>query len=142
MYNYQEEIKAAIKDYIEDNIDLDQYRGNRSGLEEELTDKLWVSDSVTGNASGSYTFNRELAKEYVLGNMDLLAESEREFCTEPEIVGQKFLDEEWEYFDVVIRCYLVGSMLSEVLDEIEADGKLGAEIIEGVFEARKVAKAN
>ena len=39
---------------------------------------MWNADSVTGNASGSYTFSRARAKEYVLGSTDLLKEAYEE----------------------------------------------------------------
>lgn len=63
MYDYLEAIKADVKDAISDNYDLNEYRGDREGLEEKLNDDLWTNDSVTGNASGSYTFNSYTAKE-------------------------------------------------------------------------------
>lgn len=53
--------------------------------------------------------------------MDLLAEACKELCVTNEIVGEKFLNEDWEYFDVTIRCYLLGWAISEALDEIEDD---------------------
>lgn len=59
MYDYRETIKADIRQYIEDNgtwlglEDLD-----KDELFETLNDNLWTADSVTGNGSGSYTFNR------------------------------------------------------------------------------------
>jgi hypothetical protein len=81
-----------------------------------------VEDSVTGNASGSYTFNRWTAKEYVADNMELLKDALDEFCTESRTIAEHFLNEDWEYFDVSIRCYLLGSVISEVLDELE-DGE-------------------
>ena len=66
-----------------------------------------------------YTFNRWTAREYVTDNKDLLREALQEFCTDAQTIGEKFLDEEWEYFDVTIRCYLLYNMISEVLDEME-----------------------
>ena len=41
-----------------------------------------------------------------------------EFGTSASDIGEKFLDEDWEYFDVSIRCYLLGQAISEVLDEL------------------------
>lgn len=54
MYDYREEIKNDIMDYVEDEIYLADFSG-REELEEKLNDDLWTVDSVTGNASGSYT---------------------------------------------------------------------------------------
>lgn len=51
----------------------------------------------------------------------MLAEACKEFGVNNETVGEKFLNEDWEYFDVTIRCYLLGWAISEALDEIEDD---------------------
>ena len=123
-YNYYLAMNDDIRDYIRENYTEEEIRENlenRSTWEEELNDDLWTEDSVTGNASGSYTFNRCKAEEYVTDNNDLLREALREFCVDAETIAEKFLDEEWEYFDVTIRCYILGSVLYEVLDEIEAE---------------------
>lgn len=121
-YDYLEAVKADVKDYIEENITLDDYRGERDRLEEELNDDLWTADSVTGNASGSYTFNSARAREYCLEDMETIAEALKEFCTPAETIAEKFLAEDWEYFDVTARCYVLGSAIYEALEELEAEG--------------------
>lgn len=62
-YNYLEAVTADVLDYIKDEIDLAEWKGNRDGLEEKLNDDLWTVDSVTGNASGSYYCNAWRAEE-------------------------------------------------------------------------------
>lgn len=52
---------------------------NRDEVEQELNDRLFVSDSVTWNASGSYTCNSWEAEEYICHNFDLLGEALTEF---------------------------------------------------------------
>jgi len=121
MANYFEQVKADIKQYLEDN----EYRFSIHELEtedpdevrEELYNILWTEDSVTGNASGSYTFNREESKQYVLDDMDTVAEALKEFCVEAQTIGDKFISEDWDYFDVTARCYVLGQALDEVLAE-------------------------
>ena len=122
-YNYLEAMTEDIKDYIRNDAELDtnDLLYNRSDLEEKLHDDLWDCDSVTGNGSGSYTFNRYKAQEYVTDNMELCIEAVKEFCVESETIAEKFLSEDWEYFDVTIRCYLLGQAISEALDEIEEE---------------------
>lgn len=122
-YNYLNAVIEDVKQAIEENINLDEYKGNREALEEKLNDDLWIDDSVTGNASGSYTFNSYTAKEYVQDNLDLLKEAATEFCCTDR--AEKWLfDEAWEDADVTIRCYLLGQAIGEVLDEIEESGDL------------------
>lgn len=120
-YNYLENMKEDIKEYIlnDSELSIDDLIYNRSELEEKLNDDLWAYDGVTGNASGSYTFYRYKAREYVLDNMDLLEKMCNEFCVDAETIGKKFLDGAWEWMDVSIRCYLLGQAISEVLDDIE-----------------------
>lgn len=122
MYDYLEQVTADVKDYVEQEIDLTEWAGNRDGLEEQLNDDLWTCDSVTGNASGSYTFNRIQAQIYVLDGMDELQEAVNEFGIDSETIGKKFLESDWEYFDVTIRCYLLGQAIAAVLDDLEEDG--------------------
>lgn len=122
MYDYREAITEDVKEWIEENVDLTEWTEDREGLEQQLNDDLWTADSVTGNGSGSYTFNRVQASLYVLDNMDLLQEAIDEFATDPATVGDKFISEDWEWFDVTIRCYLLGSIISDVLNEMEENG--------------------
>lgn len=124
-YNYLETMVEDIKDYLKNEKEIENQKDiedwDREELEEELHDELWVSDSVTGNASGSYFCNSYKSMECVLDNVDLLQEMCREFGIEAETIGQKFLDEEWEWMDVSIRCYLLGQAIAEALDEIEEE---------------------
>ena len=69
-YDYINETVNNIKDYIDENID---YVKDYSF--DELYDELWVADSVTGNASGSYYCNAYKAEEALAGNWELLAEA-------------------------------------------------------------------
>lgn len=121
-YNYEEAMKSDVLDYIAENIERNDYIDNREELEELLNDDLFCEDSVTGNASGSYYCNAWKARAAVIDNMEYCTKSLREFCTEPATIAEHFLNEDWEYFDVTIRCYLLGSMISAVLDELEEAG--------------------
>lgn len=120
MYNYLEAMKEDILEYINNEINFSDY-DDLYELEQFLNDELCTVDSVTGNASGSYTFNRRQAQEYVSDNVDELKEALNEFCVDSETIADKFMSEDWEYFDVTIRCYLLGSAISEALEEIEDD---------------------
>lgn len=116
-YNYLEAVTSNVLDYIKEEINLDEWKGNREGLEEKLNDKLWTVDSVTGNASGSYTFNTWKAEENLAHNWDLLAEALDEFGQD----GTDVLRQGAEAMDVTIRCYLLGQAIAEALDELEEE---------------------
>ena len=68
-YNYEESVKDAFKEYVlervKDNGWTAQDVAERS---DELYDDAFVSDSVTGNASGSYTFSSWAAEECICHN--------------------------------------------------------------------------
>ena len=119
-YNYLEAMTADILDSIEENIDLTSFT-DADELKAHLNNELWTVDSVTGNASGSYTFNRWTAREYVIDNMELLNEMVDNFGIDNAELGEKFRDEEWEYFDVSIRCYLLGQAIAEAIEQLDYD---------------------
>ena len=119
-YNYMDAMVDDIKDYINDEVELSDY-SDLDDLREKLDEDLWVTDSVTGNASGSYTFDRWKARDYVVDNMDLVAEMADEFGVDNATLGEKFREEEWEYFDVSIRCYLLGQAIEQALEELGID---------------------
>jgi hypothetical protein len=103
---YDEKLLEFVND---DEIDFD-------GITEMLHDELWVDDSVTGNASGSYYCNSYNAKMAVIDNEDLLQDALREFCVEPETITEHFINGDWEYFDVTIRCYILGEVIADVVE--------------------------
>lgn len=116
MYDYREAVKNDVLEYIKNEVDLEEWRGDRDGLEEKLNDDLWICDSVTGNASGSYYCNSYKAEEALMHNLDLLAEACEEFGG-----GCDVLKDGAEACDVTIRCYLLGECIAAALDEIEDD---------------------
>ena len=112
-------MKDDIREYIAD-ITLEDY--TREELEEMLNDDLWVEDSVTGNGSGSYTFDRKEAMENLLGDSEsenYIRELISEYGLDADTIAKHFLD--WEYWDVSIRCYLLGQAIAEVLDDISQE---------------------
>ena len=118
-YNYLEAMIEDVKEYLRNEAEYDQddLFYNRSYLEEKLHDELWCNDSVTGNASGSYTFSTWKAEEYLCHNYDELADACEEFGQD---IGEA-VKRGAEFCDVTIRCYLLGRAISEALDEIEAE---------------------
>lgn len=122
-YNYREAVTADIIDYIRANIATADFI-NREDFAEWLNDDLWTADNVTGNASGSYTFNAYKAKEYIFSDPDTVAEALREFCVEAEVIAEHFLNTDWEYFDVTARCYVLGECIESALDFLDNEGEL------------------
>lgn len=117
-YNYYEAVADDVREYIKEEINLDEWRGDRDGLEQKLNDYLFISDSVTGNASGSYYCNAWKAEEAICHNLDLLGEALAAFGDDDTNAFERGA----EWADVTIRCYVLGSAIAEVLDELEGEG--------------------
>ena len=115
-YNYREAMRNNIREYMEECVE--NFNEFDSESFDEIYNELWVTDSVTGNGSGSYTFSRCQAEEYVKDNLPLCIEAMEEFGYSAKEFGERVYNEEWEYLDVTIRCYLLGECLSEVLEEM------------------------
>ena len=118
-YNYYEAIKEDVKNYIDNDIDIMEAlheAGDIDRLKDNLYDDLFCNDSVTGNGSGSYTFNTWEAEENLCHNMDLLREALEEFGC-----GIEYLERGAEACDVTIRCYLLAGAISEVIDELKLE---------------------
>lgn len=115
-YNYLEAVTADVLDYINEN-NITVTADNREEIEEQLRDDLWACDSVTGNASGSYTFNAWQAEENICHNQDLFAEACDEFGSD----AAELLRKGAEACDVTIRCYLLAQAIAAALDEVETE---------------------
>lgn len=119
-YSYEDAVKEDIIEYLRENIDEFEYE-DRDDLASQLNDILWTEDSVTGNGSGSYTFDRSLAKEYLFGDpraVDYVKDLADDYGLSGADVGEHFMEEDWEYFDVSIRCWLLGQLVDEAIEEV------------------------
>lgn len=114
-YDYLSAVESDVREYIENNVNFHDY-SDLYEMKEDLNEKLFVDDSVTGNASGSYTFNAWKAEEYLCHNLDLLAEANEEFGGSSDI-----LSDGAEMCDVTIRCYLLGQAIENVAPDMWQD---------------------
>lgn len=120
-YDYLSAVESDVREYIENNVDFHDY-SDLDEMKEDLNEKLFVEDSVTGNASGSYTFNTWKAEEYLCHNLDLLAEANEEFGGSSDI-----LSDGAEMCDVTIRCYLLGQAIENVAPDMWQDWEYSQE---------------
>lgn len=111
-YDYFAAVKEDVLNYINEN-NIVVTSENRDEVEQDLNDTLFTCDSVTGNASGSYTFNAWTAEEYLCHNFELLGEALTDFGCDMNYLGRGA-----EACDVIIRCYLLGQAISEVLNTV------------------------
>lgn len=121
-YNYLDCIEEDVKIYIEENggiLGLLQMRDyedceDLGELKEALIYVLEDEDSITGNASGSYTMNIWQAEQNLAHNLDLLIS----VCKEWEY-NLKEMIESPELGDVLIRRYLLSKAVTNVLEDKE-----------------------
>lgn len=145
MYDYKSEMREDIINALSDYFtlaELVEALDDPDSLKEKLNDDLWIDDSVTGNGIGSYFFNTYKSREAVLDDMDACLEMISEYDIPAEEVGKHFLNEDWEWFDVSIRCYYLYSVVDELVDDLtacrealEAENNLTAETVEKVLGA-------
>ena len=113
-YNYLEEVKDCVLDYIHENIDfldfdtLDDLIG---ALNQELID----DDNVTGGKSGRYTMDRWQAEENLCHNLALLYYAYDAFCV------YDALERGAEFCDVLVRQYVLPDAIELAVKEIEQD---------------------
>ena len=120
-YDYYEAVKEDVKDFILEHYELETVEDAQDLDVYEIEDEAMNHDSVTGNASGSYTFNRCRAQEYINDNIDLLNEAVEEGIIDVETVGDWFLSSNFELMDVIVRCHVLPSVIEDAIDEIIAD---------------------
>ena len=117
MANYLEQVTDSVRDVFDDYVDSYDPDMDADAIREQLYDDLWIDDYVTGNGSGSYTMDRRKASRYVSDDPDTVMEALQEYGIDAKTVGEKFLDGDWEYFDVTARCYVLGQAIDAVLEE-------------------------
>ena len=120
-YNYRNVMRFDILDAIGNVLYDDDSiadASDRDELCEALNDILWDADTVTGNGSGSYTFNRDEARKYVGDNLDIMVQMANEFDCKSQLM-EHLADSDFEWIDVSIRCYLLGEMVCDTINYLE-----------------------
>ena len=115
-YDYFETVKEDLKQYVKDVYYPESVEDVETIDRDVLYDEAFASDAVTGNASGSYTFNTWDAEENLCHNMDLLEEAANEFGDGLELLGRGA-----EACDVTIRCYVLGQVIDDALEELKEE---------------------
>lgn len=116
IYSYQKSVKSDIREYLKDELDVGMFglliQGDDDTIE-TVREQLFEDDSITGNASGSYTMNTLKAEENLVGNWNLLEEAMSEFDLHVNPIKKGA-----EWCDSLIRCYLVDWCFNETLNDI------------------------
>lgn len=116
IYSYPSHVKQDVKEFIEKRLDSGTFgmliQGNEDTIQ-DVEDLMFDQDDVTGNGSGSYTFNTFKAEQNLMGNWDLLREAKEELQPNVDLI-----DKGPEYCDVMIRCYLLDWCFNKALNDI------------------------
>lgn len=117
---YEEYCKSVLsdaEDVIAGNFDDGYYDAETDFA--DVYDMLFVDDAVTGNASGSYTFNANQAKENVKDALfdEKILEALENMGVDKEEVFSQVLNRGYEILDVMIRCAVLSG---EVYSDVEA----------------------
>lgn len=106
------DVKAAIKD-LDEEEKKDLAGLDEDGKKEYLYNLFFDYDSVTGNASGSYTLSAWKAEENLCHNGDLIEETAGCFGYSLNDLA----DLGAEGVDVAIRCYVLPQAIDRALEE-------------------------
>ena len=114
-YDYYDAVKEdVLKAFEEDDELLPREDEDRIDYEERLNDALWGSE-VTGNGFVTYYYNdEEDAIATVMTNLDLCSEAYQEY--EIDVDAVTFMSN-IRSADVVIRCYILPSVIQDVIEE-------------------------
>lgn len=115
---FSEDLLTDISGVIEYGI---KYNGLDCDFNSVKEYVLKRKDEITGNAVGSYTYNRETAKENVMEYFGIFYDAVLWYDISAETVGNMFLAENWEWFDIRCREYIFDKYLDDILEEILSD---------------------
>ena len=107
--DYKNEIQQDVLQYAEESKDYFDSL-------ESFRDSCFLADSITGNGSGSYTFNAEQAKENI---EDLLFSDELESMFSEFGYDSIPYSKGPEFIDVSIRCFLLDEVINKNEEEIK-----------------------
>ena len=115
-YNYDRSLYTALLLFLGDMTDRQVNEFAQMDEDERaewLNENAFISDTVTGNASGSFFFNAWKAEAALAHNWPLIEETNAE-------LGPLDFSKGAETIDVCIRCYKLGEAIAEVLQAITA----------------------
>lgn len=116
-YNYLREETKDVIDYIKNELTftkrLDLLASGKQQAAEDLNEKLFNVDSITGNGSGSYTFNVLQAERNLVGNWEILRAAIDELDSSFDAIYKGP-----EACDVLIRIYLLPTAIDDAITEL------------------------
>lgn len=115
---FSEDLLTDISDVIEYGINHGAVDSDFDSIKDYVLER---KHEITGNDDGSYTHNRETAKENVMEYFGIFYDAIKWYGISEETVGNMFLNENWEWMDIVCRKYIFDKYLDDILEEIFSD---------------------
>lgn len=115
MYNYKENEINDILDYIDTEVNLNEYENNEEFFE-HLYEELWDEDTVTGNQSGYMTEKEH--ELFIAENFQLVKDAMESFGYQIKDIPDK---NPCTWLDTLIRCYLLNDCLHEALERLKGE---------------------
>ena len=113
-YDYDQAVYDDVWSWVKEKLDNDELPHlTKDELKEWLEEKLYTNDEVTGNGSGSYTFNSYTAEKYVCHNIEYIFDRVREeigYTVDENSVLHA------EELDVTMRCALLNEAIDKVVE--------------------------
>ena len=112
-YDYDQAVYDDVWSWVKEKLDNDELpHFTKDKLKEWLEERLYTDDDVTGNGSGSYTFNRYTAEKYICHNIGYIFDKIKEIGY---IVDEKSVLDA-EELDVTMRCALLNEAIDKVVE--------------------------
>ena len=112
-YDYDQAVYDDVWSWVKEKLDNDELPHlTKDELKEWLEEELFTNDNVTGNGSGSYTFNRYTAEKYICHNIEYIFDKIKEIG---HIDDENFIDP--EELDVIMRCALLNEAIDKVVED-------------------------
>lgn len=112
---FQDYIRETVENALNAIANDDYYYCSDS---DEVIDEMWLDDSITGNGSGSFTFNTAEAEE---NTRDLLWDDEfASECSDLDIKWGDLISQGAESVDVTARCLALLYAANEIRDAWDA----------------------
>ena len=116
-YNYRENIKKDIMQYIKDNINIEDF-DDVEDFKIYLAKILLIPNEITGEINNSYTNDSVLSEIFLVGNLSLLSKSLEYFHNTNNINITNILNRGAEYCDMIVRKYILETSIDEILNQI------------------------
>lgn len=116
-YNYRENIKKDIAQYIKDNINIEDF-DDVEDFKIYLAKILLIPNEITGEINNSYTNDSVLSEIFLVGNLSLLSKSLEYFHNTNNINITNILNRGAEYCDMIVRKYILETSIDEILNQI------------------------